>query len=306
MRLITRSDFDGLACAAILKDLGLVDEVVHAHPKDLQDGKIAVTGDDILANVPFVEGCGLWFDHHSSEHERKNLAGKFTGSSDAQPSAARVIYNYYRDNREYTERLEKFEEMLAAVDIADSGRYTKEDILHPRGWMMLAFLADPRTGLGYHQSFRVSNLELMKTLPDLLRTKTIDEILALPDFDERVTYYYENNDLYREYIQKYARLEKNVILLDFRGVRDVPAGNRFIEFVLFPLQNVSVRVQDGRNKEFVAIAVGYSTINRTATVDIGSLMLKYGGGGHKKVGTCQVPYNRADEILAEILNILNS
>jgi oligoribonuclease NrnB/cAMP/cGMP phosphodiesterase (DHH superfamily) len=196
MRLVTRSDFDGLVCAALLEELGVVNEYLYTHPKDLQDGKITVTSNDVLANVPFVEGCGLWFDHHSSEAQRLQLAGKFKGACGMAPSAARVIYSYYAKEPQNAAKLKKFEEMLVAVDQADSANYTKEDILDAQGWMLLAFLADPRTGMGYKRNYRISNFDLMKSLPGMFRTMTIDQILASPDMQERVKAYREDYEKY--------------------------------------------------------------------------------------------------------------
>lgn len=95
MRLITRSDFDGLACGALLLEAKVVDSWMFAHPKDIQDGLVPVTENDVLANVPFAPGCGLWFDHHSSEEERLKIKGHYKGESRISPSAARIIYEYY-------------------------------------------------------------------------------------------------------------------------------------------------------------------------------------------------------------------
>lgn len=304
MRLLTRSDFDGVACAAMLQELGIIDNVEYIHPKDLQDNKIDVSENDILANVPLVKGCGLWFDHHSSENERQELAGLYNGSCEPAPSAARVVYEYYI--KEHTEKLKKFEEMLKYVDIADSGQYTKEDILNPREWIMLAFIADPRTGLGYHRFYRISNFDLMKTLPGLLRTKAIDEILSEPDVQERVKIYKEQTGEYKQFIQDHSKVEGDAIVIDLRGVKDIPSGNRFIEYTIYPEQNISIRIVDGKNKEFVMISMGHSIINRTSAIDVGSMMLKHGGGGHSVVGTCQVSYEEADIILKKLLDDINA
>lgn len=306
MRLVTRSDFDGLACAALLEELGIVNEFLYTHPKDIQDGKVAVTSSDVLANVPFVEGCGLWFDHHSSETERVHPAGKFVGAYEAAPSAARVIYNYYAKEPANAAKLAKFTQMLTEVDKADSASYTREDILDPQGWMLLAFLSDPRTGMGYAHSYRISNFELMKSLPGMLRTMTIDQILANPDVQERVKTYRADNEKYRVFLREVAYVAGDAIVLDLRGRKELPAGNRFLEYTLFPAQNISVRLVDGRNGQFVMISVGGSTINRTSQVDVGALMLKHGGGGHKKVGTCQVPPAQADAVLKDILQAINA
>ena len=306
MRLVTRSDFDGSVCAALLLELGLVDGILYIHPKDLQDNKIEVTGDDILANVPFVEGCGLWFDHHSSEHERLKLEGKFKGASELEPSAAQVIYEYYKNDETYAGKLKKFENLIKIVGIADSAQFSKDDILNPTGWIMLAFIADPRTGLGYKRSFRISNFELMKKLPEYLRSKTAEEILALPDFQERVQKYHEETSKYKALLARTTRIEGDAILIDFRGIAENPVGNRFMEYVLYPEQNISVRIVDGRDKQFAMISVGHSILDRTSLVDVGSLVLKYGGGGHKQVGTCQVEYDDVDRIVGEMLQVINT
>jgi len=306
VRLVTRSDFDGSVCAALFLELGLVDEILYIHPKDLQDNKIEVTGDDILANVPFVEGCGLWFDHHSSEHERLKLEGKFKGASELEPSAAQVIYEYYKKDQVAAGKLKKFEDLIKIVGIADSAQFSKDDILNPTGWIMLAFIADPRTGLGYKRSFRISNFELMKKLPEYLRSKTAEEILALPDFQERVQVYHEETSKYKALLARTTRIEGDAILIDFRGIAENPVGNRFMEYVLYPEQNISVRIVDGRDKQFAMISVGHSILDRTSLVDVGSLVLKYGGGGHKQVGTCQVEYDDVDRIVGEMLQVINA
>jgi hypothetical protein len=301
MRLLTRSDFDGICCAVLLKELGLMDEMVYAHPKDLQDGKIPVGKNDILANVPYVPGCGLWFDHHSSEQERLELAGKYEGKSTLAPSAARVIYNYYGP-----EKLSRFNEMLHFVDKVDSAKLTEEEVLNPAGWVLLGFICDPRTGLGYHKDYRISNLAFMNDLVDHIRTKSIDEILALSDTKERIAQYRANDQKARNFLKSRSRVEGSVVVTDARGADEIPPSNRFLIYSLFPEANISIRLIDGRAKENVSISVGYSILNRSATIDVGSLMLKYGGGGHRAVGTCQVSYTMADHALKEIIAVCNT
>lgn len=297
MRLMTRSDFDGLACGALLKEAGIVDEWKFVHPKDLQDGIIAITENDVLANVPYVEGCGLWFDHHSSEHERNQLAGNFKGDSRLASSAAHIIYDYYGG----AERFPQFAEMLHGVDRVDSGNLTADEILNPQGWVLLGFMMDPRTGLGRFRNFRISNYQLMELLMEACRTMNIEEILELPDVKERVTLYLEQDQLFRDMLKRYSRLEGNVIVSDLRDVDPIYTGNRFLLYSLFPAGNVSIWMVDGRAKQNVSIAVGYSVLNRTCEADIGSIMLRHGGGGHKKVGTCQVPHDAAERVLSELL-----
>ncbi len=298
MRLLTRSDFDGICCAVMLEELGVVDEMVYAHPKDLQDGKIEVTENDVLANVPFVDGAGMWFDHHSSEDERVQGAGDVKGKVGDAPSTARLIYEYYGP-----EKLVKFDEMLKYCDKMDSADLTLDEIKNPTGWIMVGFICDPRTGLGYHKSFTVSNLALMKALIGHIRAMPAEDILALPDMQERVGMYNEKNAEYTEFIAANSRTDGNVLIIDTRG-KKVPSGNRFLEYTMYPDANVSVRLIDGKLGQSTSITVGHSIINRTATADVGSIMLKYGGGGHRKVGTCQVPAAEAGDVLEEIVAAL--
>ena len=296
MNLLTRSDFDGLACAVLLKEMGIVKDWKFVHPKDLQDGTVTVTANDILANVPYVPGCGMWFDHHTSEHERHGLPKDLKGSWQKLDSAARVVYEYYKDQYD----LSKFDEMLEQVDKVDSGRLSADDILNPQGWVLLGFLTDPRTGLGRFREFAISNYDLMQNLVDCCRTMTIDEILQRPNVKERVDLYNEQSELFKEMVRKYTKINGNVIVTDLRGVETIYTSNRFMIYSLYPEQNISMWIIDGRNKENCPIAVGYSVLNRTATVDVGSIMLQYGGGGHPQVGTCQVPYDDADRVIAEL------
>lgn len=300
MRLLTRSDFDGLICAVLLKGAGVIDSWKFVHPKDMQDGIVEVNQNDVLANVPFVPGCGLWFDHHSSEQERLELKDQFKGDSRPAPSAARIIYEYYGG----AEKFPGFEEMMMGVDKADSGQLTVDEVLNPQRWILLSFIMDPRTGLGRFQDYRISNYQLMEELIDYCRQIPIEEIMELPDVKERVNRYFEQDKLFRDMLQKYSRVEGNVIITDLRDVSPIYTGNRFLIYSLFPAQNISVWVIDGKNKQNCVVSVGHSIINRTSQTDVGSLLLKFGGGGHRKVGTCQVPYAEAEQSLKEIITQL--
>jgi nanoRNase/pAp phosphatase (c-di-AMP/oligoRNAs hydrolase) len=302
MRLLTRSDFDGLACGAILSYLGLIDEWKFVHPKDIQDGLVEVSDNDILANIPYIKGCKLWFDHHSSESERlgKNLF--FEGVSRAAPSCARVVYEYYGGEA----KLGRFAEMLYFVDKVDSGDLSKDEILDPRGWVLLGFIMDPRTGLGRFRNFTISNYDLMAVLAKACSEKSIYDILAMPDVKERLDFYNQQRDLFAEMIRTHTKVNDNVIFVDLRGVETIYAGNRFYIYTQYPEQNISMWTVDGRNKVNVAITIGHSIINRSSTVDVGSLMLSYGGGGHRQVGSCQVSYDEADRIIADIIRLCKS
>lgn len=283
MRLITRSDFDGLACGALLKEVGIVDSWKFVHPKDLQDGLIEITEDDVLANVPFVPGCGLWFDHHSSEFERNQLEGKYKGESRITPSCARIIYEYYGGR----ERFPQFDDLMEAVDKVDSGNLTIDDVMHPQGWILVGFLMDPRTGLGRWRQFTIPNYLLMEKLMDACRTMSTQEILDLPDVKERIEVYNEQTEKFIEMVKAHTVTKGNVIISDLRGVDPIYTGNRFMIYSLYPEQNISAWIVNGKGGLGCSAAVGYSILNRTSNVDVGALMLRYNGGGHKAVGTCQ-------------------
>lgn len=296
MRLLTRSDFDGLACAALLKEVGVVDDIKFVHPKDIQDGLVPVTEQDIMANIPYAPGCGMWFDHHTSEKERLGMNIRFEGASYIADSAARVIYEYYGE-----EKLRHMEELVCAVDKVDAAKLSIDEIQKPEGWVLLGFMMDPRTGLGRFREFRISNYDLMMWLIDECRTKNIDEILAHPDVAERVKLYNEQTELFREMLLRVTRTDGNVIISDLRDVSPIYTGNRFLIYSLFPEQNISMWIVDGRGKQNCPIAVGHSVLNRTSKTNVGHLMLQYGGGGHPQVGTCQVPYGDADRVIAELV-----
>ncbi len=306
MRLVTRSDFDGLVCGALLLEAGIIDSWKFAHPKDLQDGLVEIDENDCLANVPFVEGCGLWFDHHSSEHERLALAGKYKGESRMTPSCARIIYEYYGGK----ERFPQFDEIMEAVDRVDSGNLTMDEIMHPQGWILVGFLMDPRTGLGRWRQFTISNYQLMEKLLEACRVMRTEEILALPDVRERIEVYEEQTAKFVEMVKAHTRVEGNVILTDLRGVDPIYTGNRFMIYSMYPEQNISAWIVSGRGGVGCSVAVGYSILNRTSQVDVGSLMLKYGGGGHRKVGTCQFGDGNMEEqlpkVLAELCELANA
>lgn len=302
MRLITRSDFDGLACAVFLKEAGIIDSWTFAHPKDLQDGLVEVTENDCLANVPYVAGCGLWFDHHTSEYERNNFDFEYNGESRPCDSAAHVIYDYYGGK----EKFPKFDELLYAVDKVDSAKLTREEVLNPmvNKWVLLGFIMDPRTGLGRFRDFRISNYQLMEELIVWCGEKTIDEIFELPDIKERVELYMDHSDKFVAMVKEHTRVEGNTIISDLRGVEPIYAGNRFIVYSLYPEQNVSAWIVSGRGGQGCSAAVGYSVLNRTSDIDVGSLMLKYNGGGHKAVGTCQFSPDTMAEGLPAMLKEL--
>lgn len=305
MRLLTRSDFDGLVCAVLLKDVGLIDRYKFVHPKDIQDGKVEVTDNDVLANIPYAPGCGLWFDHHLSEQERLSDVGtqEFEGSFKEAPSCARVIWDYYGGHETFREALDP---IMEAVDKADTANFTAEEVQNPTDWVLLSFVMDPRTGLGRYRDYRISNYQLMEDLVEYCRNRTIDEILALPDVQERVKRYFEQTAHFRQMISQNASQHGNVVVLDLRQQEEIFSGNRFIVYAMFPETNISIQVMWGVQKQNIVMSVGHSIINRTSKTNVGSLMLAYGGGGHRQVGTCQVPADRADQVLQELIARMNA
>lgn len=304
MRLVTRSDFDGLGCAALLKEAGAIDDIKFVHPKDVQDGKVEVTENDIVANVPYVPGCGLWFDHHSSEAEREAY-GVFEGCCDpSAPSATHVVYDYYGGAEKFPS--DHLRDLVAAVDKADSADMTVDEILHPTGWVMLSFIMDPRTGLGRYKDYRISNYQLMMAMIDYCRTMGVEAILKNLDVEQRVMRYFAQDKVFREMIAANTTTRENVIVVDLRGVEEVYTGNRFVLYSLYPEQNISIQAMWGFQKQNVVMTCGHSIVNRTSNTDVGSLMLKHGGGGHRRVGTCQVPIDEADAILEELVWQMNA
>ncbi len=304
-RLVTRSDFDGLACAMMLRDLGLIDEIKFVHPKDVQDGKVELSQNDITTNLPYDPRVGLAFDHHESEMDRlkaKETGGKLIIDPNAR-SAARVVYDYY-GGKDVFPRVS--EELMEAVDKGDSADFTIDEILHPKGWVLLHYLMDPRTGLGRFRQFRISNYDLMMQLISFCMDHTIDEILELPDVKERVDLYFEQADMFVEQLKRIAKIHDKVVVLDLREEEIIHAGNRFMIYALFPQTQISVHVAWGFRKQNTAVMIGKSIVNKGSNVDIGELCLKYGGGGHHNAGTCQLENDVVDQELPNIIAALNA
>jgi len=299
MRLLTRSDFDGLASAVLLVEKRIVDSYKFVHPKDVQDGKVEVTANDVMANIPYVSGCGLWFDHHASEEERLELERlEFKGDCRPAPSAAQVIWDYYGGEKTFGKHLLP---LLEAVNKSDSGNLTREEILNPEGWILLSYLMDPRTGLGRFSDYRISNYQLMEDMIQYCRTKTDEEILQLPDVQERTTRYFEQQELFKNMLRQCCQTSGNVIITNLLNEESIYTGNRFLVYALYPEQNIEVRIMWGKGKQNIVFTCGHSILNRTSKTNVGQLMLEYGGGGHEKVGTCQIPTEDWERVHKEIV-----
>ena len=303
-RLVTRSDFDGLACAMMLKELNLIDDIKFVHPKDVQDGKIELSENDITTNLPYDPRVGIAFDHHESEVDRlkaTQTGGKLIIDPNAK-SAARVLYNYYGGKKTFP-RIS--EELMTAVDKADSADFTIDDILNPKDWVLLNYIMDPRTGLGRFHDFRISNYDLMMELIDKCLKHPIKEIMELPDVKERTDLYFEQAELFKNQLANIAKVYDKVIVLDLRDLDVIYAGNRFMIYAMYPEIEISVHVAWGFKKQNTAVMIGKSIINKASKVDIGELCLEYGGGGHANAGTCQLDNDKVDGELPTIIEKLN-
>ncbi len=300
MRLLTRSDFDGLVCAALLTEKGIVDDYKFVHPKDIQDKLIEVTSNDVLANIPYVQGCGLWFDHHASEDKRLEIEKlDFKGDFRPAPSAAQIVWDYYDGENSFGKH---FLPLLEAVNKTDTADLTQKEILDADGWILVSFVMDPRTGLGRFKDYSISNYQLMLDMINYCRTKTVEEILEIPDVKERTKRYHEHQELYVEMLKRCCTVDGNVIITNLINEDTIYCGNRFLVYAQFAEQNIEVRVMWGKDKQNVVFTCGHSVINRTSCTDVGKLMLKYNGGGHEKVGTCQVSIANWEDDLKAIVS----
>ncbi len=298
-RLVTRSDFDGVASAALLKSRDMIDDILFVHPKDVQDGKVEIGARDITTNLPYSPKAHLCIDHHASETER--LGGKPPANlvlDPSAPSATRVVYKHFGGKSAFPKVSES---MLSAVDKVDAAQLSKDEILNPPDWVLLGFLMDSRTGLGRFRNFGVSNYQLMMSLVESCATHTVDEVLKLPDVAERVKLYREHQQPSQEQLKRTSKVHGNLVEIDLRNEETIYAGNRFVVYALNPSCNISMHVMWGRQKQNVVFAIGKSVLNRGAKTHVGNLCLKYGGGGHEAAGTCQVDTDKAENVRKELI-----
>jgi nanoRNase/pAp phosphatase (c-di-AMP/oligoRNAs hydrolase) len=302
-RLVTRSDFDGLVCAVLLKHLDILGDILFVHPKDMQDGKIEIGPNDITTNLPYVAGAHLAFDHHLSETIR-NTGERANHIIDPNaPSAARVVYEYYGGKKAFPA---EWNDMMVAVDKADAAQFSREEILHPQDWVLLNYLMDSRTGLGRFRDFRISNYNLMMDLIDYCKNHDIGQIMQLPDVKERANMYFDHEEKFKEQILRCAKVYGNLVVLDLRREETIYAGNRFLIYALFPECNISIHILWGVKQQNTVFATGKSIVNRTSKTNIGELMLQYAGGGHENAGTCQVANDKAEAVLQELTVKINA
>src|SRR3954463_3618418 len=301
-RLVTRSDFDGLVCAALLKHVGILDDILFVHPKDVQDGKVELGPGDVTTNLPYSPDVAISFDHHHSETLRVGDANANHVIVPGADSAARVVYEYYGG----AEAFPGIEELMDAVDKGDAAQFTLDEILHPTGWVLLNFLMDPRTGLGRFREFEISNYELMMQLIDVIVAMSIDEVFENPHVAERVELYHAHAEAAEEQIRRCATVHGNLVVLDLRDEEVIHPTNRFTLYALFPQCNVSIHVLWGLRQQNTVFATGKSILDRSSKTNVGELMLQYGGGGHEAAGTCQVANEDAVRVQAELIAEINA
>ena len=297
-RLITRSNFDGLVSAVLLKELNIIDEITFAHPKDIQDGTVDVTPNDISTNLPYSPHCHLAINHHTSEEER--LAGKSIKkyiNDPNSPSASRLLFNHFGGKGMFGS---KYDALLQAVDKFDTADYKLDEIKNPKGWDIIAFITDPRTGLGRFRKYRISNYQLMMDLISYMRDKPIEEILNLPDVKERIDLYYEMQQAFSDQLKKCADTIGKLIILDLRKENIIYPGNRFLLYALFPDCNISIHILNGKMDQNTVFAIGKSIFNKPATINVGKLALEFGGGGTPGAGACQADLEISDCVLQDL------
>jgi hypothetical protein len=294
MRLVTRGDLDGLTCAVLITSCETIDEILLVHPQDVTNRRVAITDDDIMANLPYDEACGKWFDHHLLTESNQRPPETFDGRYGLAPSAARMVYEYYLVAHP---GIQRYERLLAETDRLDAAQLNLDDVVDPRDYILLGYTLDPRTGLGAYQDYFLKLVEWLKARP-------LAEIMATPEVQERVKRIREQDALFREVTVASSRLDGNVVVTDFRNVSPIPVGNRFIVYTLFPQANISLRVHWGPSREHVAAAVGHSIFNRTSGTNVGELMSRFGGGGHRGAGTCLLRAATADAQIAELIDIM--
>ena len=302
-RLVTRSDFDGLVCAVLLNELDMINEIKFVHPKDMQDGKIDITSNDITTNLPYVAAAHIAFDHHESETLRNTGDRTNHIISATAPSAARVVYDYYGGAAAFPNITE---DMMDAVDKADSAQFNRDEILNPSDWVLLNYLMDSRTGLGRFREFRVSNYQLMMDLIKYCRNHGIKDILQLPDVKERIEIYHAHADLAHDQLKRCSTVYNNLVVLDLRNEETIWATNRFMIYALYPQCNISIHVMWGVQKQNTVFATGKSILDRGSKTDVGALMLEFGGGGHNAAGTCQVDNDKAEDSLRTLIKRINA
>ena len=292
MRLVTRGDLDGVTSAVLLSEMEKIDSIELIHPQDITNKKFEITGRDVMANLPYHPGCAMWFDHHELTESNEKPPSGFKGKHAIAPSVARVIYEYYGQDK-----LGKYDHLVKETDRLDSARLAVEDVTDPQGVILLGFTIDGRTGIG---SFK----DYFNNLVSWLRTMPVDEVLKQPEVVERTKRMKEANADFISSLKAHSKKDGNVVITDFRPLEKIPVGNRFLIYTVFSDVNVSVRLQWGPGKQFVAATLGHSIFDRSCKTNIGQLCSVYGGGGHRGAGACVLEPDKANGQVKEIIETL--
>jgi nanoRNase/pAp phosphatase (c-di-AMP/oligoRNAs hydrolase) len=294
MRLVTRGDLDGLTSAVIITMKEPVDEIVLVHPQDITDKAVEIRPDDILVNLPYDPRCGTWFDHHLLTDSNEKPPENFRGSHRIAESAARLVYEYYLEKYPDDPDLLRLSRLVDETDRLDAALLTPDDVENPRNYILLGYTIDSRTGLGSFEDYFRKLVEWLKTMP-------IEAVLKQPEVRERVARIRSDQAEFTHLLSRNSFQLNNVVVTDLREIERLPAGNRFLVYMLFPDANVSLRVHWGPRHDTVIAAVGHSIFNRTCKTSVGELMSRYGGGGHRGAGTCVLPLEKAADAIDEIL-----
>ena len=297
-RLITRNDFDGMACCILLKKLDLIDDILFVHPREMQHGRVEIKENDISANLPYVPGIYMAFDHHISEKKRvKQKWANFICQAQA-PSAARVLFDYFKMGEMFPG---VFDELLEAVDKADLANFSREEILNPTGWTLFNFIIDPKTGFSRFHDFKTSHNDLILKLINEWDNLNIDKIMALPEMQERILLYHTYQDYFKKQIKRCAMVFKNLVIVDFRGEELIYPGNRFMVYALYPDCDLSLFIQKENGEDKYTFSAGKSILKKTCPLNVGDLMLKYNGGGHIGAGTCQSDDGDVEQVKMDLI-----
>jgi hypothetical protein len=289
MRLVTRGDLDGVTSAVLISIMEKIDDIELIHPQDITDKKFEIKKNDIIANLPYHPNCAMWFDHHEFTIGSERPPDTFKGKHEIAPSVARVIYDYYA-----SDKLEPYEDLVKETDRFDSAQLTFQDVLNPKGIILLGFTIDARTGIGKFKEYFVLLVNWLKSLP-------IEEVLSQSLVKKRVQLLKENNEKFLKILHENSRQEGNVIITDFRSLDKIPIGNRFLVYTLFPKTNISIRLQWGPGKKFIAVTLGHNIFNKTSRTNCGQICSELGGGGHRGAGACPLKPDKAEKQIAALI-----
>ena len=292
MRIVARPDFDGIVCAVLIYEAEEIDSpVLWVEPGLVQKGDADIRDGDIMANLPYDNRCSVWFDHHVSN----DLNHDFKGAFKVAPSAAGVVYDYYKKQGKLKKN---FDELIKETDIIDSAALTESQVLYPEKYPYLLLSMTIKN----HDE---SDPPYWNRLVSLLREKDISFIMNYREVKKRCKGVVEENRAFVDILKKYTQVHGNISVCDFRSMEKIPSGNRFITYCLFPETMASVRIRhDHKDRNTVILSIGHSIFNTSCRVNIGKLLSKYGGGGHAGAGGCSLDAAGADEAIKDIMEIL--